>query len=240
MSPSAPTPRPARRIATRTRPGRQPMTVYSPDEDATLRRLFPTAPRLELLAALPGHTWRELQRAAERRGLKRPRRQHNTKWEGYPIALLRRDYARVGAGPIAAELGFTPSCVRAQAEALGLRYKPVRVPKPQAPRKRIARVPKVKTEKPPKPAKVAKVVVPKPAPVPKPEPVKRSPSTPLLNARHEERRREQAKIEKQSITQAIQKLAPNSEGRFLYMRVAATQGGPAATEAFRAWQAQQK
>lgn len=97
---------------------------YTAEEDALLRKLFPIASRAEILTALPGHDWHHLQKAAERRGLKRERRKHNIKWDGRPVQVLRALYPLGGAKAVVDELGpaFTLAAVRLAAVRLKVCY----------------------------------------------------------------------------------------------------------------------
>jgi len=243
-----PTPRPARRTVDGSR---SHSNDYTPAEDAALRALYPSAPRAEVLAALPTRDWKALQRAADRRGISRPRRPHNAKWEGKPIEMLRARYATEGALLLAAELGFPAAHVRSKAEAEGIIHIPRQKKRPaKKARKRTpaeekaareARLQKLYPNRlaAPKVAKpAAKVAKPKPAPKPvvvAPEPVKRSPATPLLNARAEQRRladKQQEQKPKPYVTaEQIKALGANHPARWAWTK-AAHAGPAAATEAY--------
>jgi hypothetical protein len=231
--------------------------TYSAAEEAALRSLYPTATKAELLAAIPNRKWDDLRKSASRRKLQRPRVEPSFIWEGYPLEQLHARYVQEGAMQLAVDLRLPVGAVRQKAAQQGLRHysglanrppckKAVRASEAAARQARLKKLhPGIVTSR-PKAEKPVKVKPPQPVkePTQKPLAVKGAagsgtPGTPLLNARKDQRLREERKQAKSfSITAALQALPPDSEGRRVYT-IAARQGGQAGITAFLDWKQQQ-
>ena len=97
-------------------------TWWTPGEDATLSRMYPSAPWPELLRAIPGHTRDAIARRAQALGLRRVC--YRQKWTEDERAILREHYATRGPGWCARELGRSAEAVTLQAHRMGVQRTP--------------------------------------------------------------------------------------------------------------------
>lgn len=212
--------------------------AYSDKECATVRKFWPSATRAELLAALPGRTWNSIQHQARRLYVRRLSRIHQgpykSAWSPEHLELLRAHYPKEGSGYVADLVGRGTGAVTMMAKKLGIRRQWAG-PMPRVAKPRPVRAVAVKVAKTPA-SKASKSALAKQQPEPVAiQPVKRSPVTPVLNARAEARRRaekEQQTKPKPFVTVDQLKAAPQPV-RWAYT-CAANRGPAAATEAFHA------
>lgn len=98
---------------------RAPARPYSDEELAALCKLYPTAPKADVQAALPIRTWRTIESTAKRLFLRRnvPLARE---WSPAAEAILRQHYPTKGSQFVAAEVGRTPIAVYRHAIKLGI------------------------------------------------------------------------------------------------------------------------
>lgn len=210
--------------------------AYSPAETAWLKAHYATATQVEIMEAVPGRSWTNIQNHASKQGAagreKFVPKLAVTSWTPAHVAVLLAHYPREGSAAVSALTGLTRVAVRAEASrrklayvSLGKRPKPAKVAKPKAvktakpvkPRQLMA--PKVKP-----PVRVPKVKVnPSIVPLRRPDgqpllAVKRSAGTPNLNlAKEARRRKEEAPVRAALITaDEVKKLPYNHPGRMAY------------------------
>lgn len=113
---------------------------YTADENAYLRAHYATAPRADILAAVPDHAWHSIQKKAAKLGATgRPPvvpLKDCTSWHPANVALLLALYPTGGAPAVVAATGLTANAVRGHASRLGLRFEsqhPARTPRPLPP-----------------------------------------------------------------------------------------------------------
>ncbi len=159
-------------------------------------------------------------------------------WSPAHLALLAEHYPLTGAQLLLGLTGRKQGAINDKASKLGIAYigKAGRPPLPKEPAKRVrAAPPHDPTPKAKNTLRPLHVAVPVEASAP----VKRSPATPILNARIEARRRRQAEQDKGDILSRIKKLPANSEGRRVFS-IAARTNGVVAKVAFLEWEATQQ
>jgi hypothetical protein len=216
----------------RARP--RPNTLdYTLKERALLAKHYPTTTREQMEEMLPGRKWPSIQALATRLKIRRqlPQSRPST-WTEAELAILRAEYPKQGVMKVAALLGCTSDRVNLCAKKLGLQRPQRYVPKPMP--AKVAKAPKAPKE--PKEARLTKADRELLKKVAAPTPVKRSPITPTLNTRAEQRRlaeKLQEQKPKPFVTAAeIRELRADHPARWAYT-VAARQGPEAATAAFR-------
>jgi len=195
------------------------------NERLLLAKLYPTAEKAEILAALPKRTWVSIQCQAVKQGLSRPS-YIAPAWTEAENEIIRVNYPTLYSRGTAQLLpGRSRGATRKQAHLLGIkainrRPETIRAKSPKA-------APKPKKEA---AARKPKPVVQKPAPAP----VKRSPATPNLNAQaaKQQAKKAEAARPKEFVTAAeVQALSANHPARWAWTR-AARNGPAAATIAF--------
>lgn len=226
-------PRPAQR-------GKKPHpTDWTAEEQAQVRALYPVASKTDILATFPTRTWVGIGRYCSKHKIERTCGLH-ADWTEAEYEIVRQGYRRQSREELVAQLGRTWQAIKMAAVRLGLTKSQAEARKEREAKEAAARVARSEKQaakrKPKKKATVA--AKPKPAPKPAvvaPEPVKRSPSTPILNARVEQRRladKQREQKPKPYVTAAeIKALGANHPARWAYTR-AAHAGPAAATEAF--------
>lgn len=198
--------------------------VYSPAEIDLLKAIYVQSSQAELLAAFPGRSLASIRcQAGELRLLKI--KNPLTKWTPEMDAVLREHYPLIGSEGVAKRLKLPKQAVKRRAGHLQVYVR------------RMVRNAVSKTPRPtehsfvPKSTKTLRPLLVGSAP----EPVKRSPATPNLNARVEQRRRadkERDQLPKEFVrAEEIRKLSANHPARLAYT-VAAHQGPAAATKAY--------
>lgn len=213
--------------------------TWTDAENEVLRQHYATADAATLASLLPRRNAHGIKMQAGRLKLARAQPSPGT-WSEEHMAILREHYPTKGSAYVAALVGRSRNRVTGHAHEHLIPYIGVRNPKrpkpagPTYPEKKavgrprkvqeVAPVPVPKRERAAKPVAVA------------PEPVKRSPATPTLNTRAEQRRLQEAieaKKPKRFVTaDEIRELRADHPARWAYTR-AARQGPEAATAAFR-------
>ena len=110
-------------------PTRPNSRTYSPAEEATLAALYPSAPRADVLAALPGRTWHSVQIKACQLDIPRV-----LQWPPEAVAVLRAHYPAHGAAYVARLLGKDPEDITKKASNMhiGRAYAPKPAPRKPA------------------------------------------------------------------------------------------------------------
>lgn len=193
---------------------------YTPAERALLTALYPTAPRAEVLAALPRRAWSSIGIVASEMKIRR-----NIVWSAADVALLRAEYPLQGAVGVGLLLGKCRLSVTRKAFDLGLKrqHSAPEVRKARKAALNAVRYARQQAARPPRPARVRKAPVPRP---PRPVvvkaaplvPVKLRPMLPVLNAAKQGRKRaEQAAKAKMAITaEQVRRYPANHPARHAY------------------------
>ena len=139
-------------------------TAYSADELAWLRAHYATAPRAEVLAAVPNRTWSNIRNQAYKMRVTGRAKflpvNKVTSWGPENRAALLAHYPLGGSILVAGLTGLTRTAVRSEANRQGLHYAGLnqRPQAPKAPRPlpapRVAAAPRPKAVAAPKPAPV--------------------------------------------------------------------------------------
>jgi hypothetical protein len=230
--------------------GKRPHPIeWTAAEQALFRDLYPRATKQEILAALPRRTWVGLGRYAYKLQVKRTC-DGRLPWTDAENEVLREHYNKLSRTDLALKLNRSWQSVKMAATRLGL-SKPRALSRQEKEERdaaaRMARLQKIEAKQKAKGRKakqraVPVVAKPKPKPAPKPvviapEPVKRSPATPILNARVEQRRladKQREQKPKPFVTaDQIRSLSASHPARQAWTR-AAYHGPQAATDAFYA------
>ena len=185
-------------------------TAYTADELAWLRAHYATAPRAEVLAAVPNRTWTNIQNQAYKMRVTGRNRflppANVTSWGPENRAALVAHYPLGGSALVAGLTGLTRTAVRSEASRQGLAYVGVSQ-RPQLP-KAARPLPAPRGAAPPRPKAVL-------APVPA---AKRSAGTPNLDlAKAARKQQEKAAKSAAPITaEAIRQLPANHPARHAY------------------------
>lgn len=189
-----------------------------------LIQLYPTSTPSQLLAAFPGRTMLAIRGRAGRMGLQKTINPI-INWTAEQNAILVARYELEGPEPLARKLGRSVQAVKQRANRLGLTVRQLTRLRPASPVPTTEHDPRPKASNTLKPLQTSRARV---------EPVKRSPATPLLNARMEQRRHREVSTPLTEILADMKR--PNCPpARRLAFTVAAHQGMPAAIKAWDEW-----
>lgn len=205
-------------------PTTAPRRPWPPAETERLRAHYPAAAAANnvqsLLPLFPGRGVQTLKTKAHALGLATP----YVPWSAAHHALALAHYPTQGGAYVAELTGRAVEAVRLYCHKNGIRFIQ---PERPAPRPAVRHDPRPRAANTLKPLEIKGAAT------------KGSARTPNLNLAKAERIRSEKAVKKTNVTDDIKRLPPGSEGRAVYTRTAALHGGPAATVAFRQWQAQQ-